>query len=692
MSSAATSTMQSHNCFAYYICTLLLLCQPMTLAAAAAPRVTSGYAIVLSSAPGRNLRWEIQDNPFYQDHTVYIEQTIIKGSPWERLCIGFFERRSQATALLKDLQQIYPGAWIQQASVNNISSTIVTNMATPGSTAKTTAAPKPSPASNIVSNTTKLTEQQLESLMLRARTDFKNKKYDSSIRYLNALTAAGTHRYSQQALELLGLARQRKGQKSHAVDTYEKYLALYPDSDGAARVKQRLAGLMTATSSPTQKLRMSTLEDKDEVTSYGSLSQFYQNNRTSTDDIGTVSTVSQLVSLLDLTTLQSTSRFDHRYQLTADHVYDFIDDKDSSEFRFIETYYEFSYRKTGSSGRIGRQRLQIGGVLKRFDGLSFGYQFNPELRLNVLGGLPAEIDNKTSINQHKTFYGLTFETGTFLEHWNMNLFYLDQQNDGLTDSNSIGTEVRYRDRRKAFFGLIDYDLFYDELNILQFNGNLFFDHGRTAFINAYLHQSPLMSTSNALIGRQEQSIEELKKVLNIEQIYQLARDRTATSETVTVGGSQPLSEDFQLTADITFAHVSETVSSGGVPATPDTGTEYYINTQLVGNSIFKKYDTNILGVRYYETRPSNTISFIANSRFPITRKWRINPRLQYDIRKFIDGRSQQKLRAIFRTDYRYLHKVRFDFEIGYDDVNEDSSSQLSANNNLFFTLGYRWDF
>jgi tetratricopeptide (TPR) repeat protein len=617
---------------------------------------------------------------------------VIKGSPWERLCVGFFGQRNQADSLLKDFQQLYPGAWIQKASTGSISSTIAMNTAALSSTAKTAPAAKPPVTSKTANNTTRLTEQQLDSLMQRARADFKNKDYDSSIRYLNALTATGTHGYSQEALELLGLARQRKGQKSHAADAYDRYLALDPDSDGADRVRQRLAGLMTATSSPAQTLPMSTLEEKDEVTSCGSLSQFYQNNRTSADDIGTISTVSQLISFLDLTTLQRTANFDHRYQLTADHVYDFIDDDDDSEFRFIETYYELSYRQTGSSGRIGRQRLQIGGILKRFDGISFGYQFDPNLRLNVLGGLPVDIDNKTSINQHKTFYGFTFETGTFLEHWSMNLFYFDQRNDGLQESNNIGTEMRYRDSRKAFFGLIDYDLFYDELNILQFNGNLFLDHGRTAFINAYLHQSPLLATTNALIGRQEQSIEELKKVLNIEQIYQLARDRTASSETFTVGGSQPLSEDFQLTADITFAHVSETVSSGGAPATPDTGTEYYINAQLVGNSIFRKYDTNILGVRYYQTDPSDTISFIANARFPITRKWRVNPRLQYDMRNFIDGRSQQKLRAILRTDYRYLNTARFDFEIGYDDVSEDDSSQYLGNSNIFFTLGYRWDF
>jgi maltoporin len=105
-----------------------------------------------------------------------------------------------------------------------------------------------------------------------------------------------------------------------------------------------------------------------------------------------------------------------------------------------------------------------------------------------------------------------------------------------------------------------------------------------------------------------------------------------------------------------------------------------------------EHDTGVFGIRYYSTEPSDTISFIVNTRFPITRLWRINPRLQYDIRKFNDDHSQEKLRALVRTDYQYLKKVRFDVEIGYDATNEENNGVSLGNNNLFFMLGYRWDF
>lgn len=544
----------------------------------------------------------------------------------------------------------------------------------------------------LATSSSTLSEQQLSSLMQRARQDFKSKRYSSAIRYLTAVIAAGETQYSREALELLGQARQRKGQRAHAVDIYQQYLALYPDGEASDRVRQRLAGLLTASRTPREKTRMSTVEEHDEITSYGSLAQTYRSNTAKIDGIGSVETLFQLLTFIDLTTLQRSAKFDHRYQFTSDHAYDFIDSDDNSEFRFIETYYDFSFRKTGSSGRFGRQTLRVGGILQRFDGLSAGYQFTPKMRLNVLGGFPVEIDNKSSINKHKTFYGITFETGTFLQHWDMNLFYFDQQVDGLTDRNSVGTELRYRDKRKSLFSMIDYDIFYKEVNILQLNANILFDHGRAAYMNAFLRKAPLLSTSNALIGQQQRSIEELKQVLNIEQIYQLARDRTANSHTVTIGGSQPLSKKFQLGADITFSRLGDTVASGGVPATVDTGTDYFLSTQLVGNNLLQKYDTGVLGLRYYSTAASDTTSVIINTRFPLSRNWRINPRLQFDIRKFNNGRTQNKLRAILKTDYRYLNKARFDFELGYDKTSEEDNGASLSNNNLFFMLGYRWDF
>jgi len=663
----------------FLLCLLLCLLITDRVNAATASRT---YSIVLASAAGENLKWNFSKNRIFSGRSFYVEKIEINGAKWERLDVGFYSSHEQANSALKKVRKIYPGAWTIQTPPKAKKHIIYT-------------APKDFKGS-IRKNTSSLSEKQLTSLMKRARADLKNKKYSSAIRYLNALVNAGNHKYSSQALELLGLARQRKGQNSHAVTIYERYLKLYPDSKGSVRVRQRLTGLLTAASGPRKKvLMMSDIQDINEVTTFGSLSQFYLSNTAKTDAAASIKTLSQFITFVDVRTTHRTNNFDHRYQFTSDHIFDFINDDDESEFRFIETYYELSYRKTGTSGIIGRQALRIGGLLNRFDGISFGYQFTPDIRLNVLAGFPVDIENKSSINENKKFYGLTFETGTFLKNWNMNLFYFDQNYNDFDDRTSLGTEVYYNNSRQSFFGMIDYDLLFKEINILQFNGNMSFEQGRNIFVNAFMRKTPILSTSSALIGQEETSLDELlaqNPSLNIEQIYQLAKDRTANSQTISAGGSQRLNLNYQASADLTVSRMDSTPASGGVPGTEEIGPDYFVSMQLVGNDLLLDRDTGVLGLRYSNTDPSNTISLIANTRLPITRNWRINPRLQYDIRNLTNNRSQTKIRALIRTDYSYQNKLRFDFEVGYDTTDDSSNGVSLGNDNLFFTLGYRWNF
>ncbi len=671
----------------------LIIIQFIALSDVHAASNSSPYVIVLASAPGTDLKWQPKKSKLLEGRTVYVTRTTVKGKPWERLNLGFFSSRQKAVLVLNDIQNIYPGAWLRQASTGEIKAAsnkaLVVPVSKISAPVKTTTAKKKS----IASNKSTLTDKQLDSLMQRAKTDFKKQDYSQAIRYLTAIITAGDHKYSMEAFELLGLSRQRKGQNAHAAAIYKDYLEKYPTSEDAIRVKQRLSGLITSTQAPRDKINMEADGEKGRMTTYGSFSQFYRSDTAETDDTdGSIRTLSQLITFLDLNTTYQTSGFDQNFRFSADDTYDFLDDDESNSFRFIEMFYDLSSRKSGTSGRVGRQALRIGGILNRFDGISAGYQLTPEMRLNALAGYPVDIDNKTSINKHKTFYGFIFETGTFLEHWDMNLFYFDQDIDGVDDRTSTGTEVRYNDNTKSLFGMIDYDLTFKEVNILQLNANLLFDRGRAAYMNAFLRKTPVLATSNALIGRPESSIEELMETLNIEQIYQLARDRTADSATITFGGSQPISEKFQANADITFSKVGGTEASGGVPATPSTGTDYFFSTQIVGNNLILKRDTGVLGFRYLDTKLSDTYSLIANTRIPVSRNWRINPRLQFDIRKSSDGRTQNKIRALVRTDYRYLNKVRFDFEVGYDDTSEEMNGQSLGTNNLFFLLGYRWDF
>ena len=208
---ASTKMLQRHT-LASFFCTLLLLCKLLISADAEAAGTASQYSIVVSSAPGTNLKWVPKKHSLFEEYTFYVEKTTVKGKPWERLCLGFFSPRSDAVAILKQVQLMYPGAWIQKVSTKNILKTIYSP--TGPITGNSQSASQKKNVNQATGNPSSLTEKQLDSLMQRAKTDFKKKKYSSSIRYLNALVAADNHKYSQEALELLGVTRQRNGQKA----------------------------------------------------------------------------------------------------------------------------------------------------------------------------------------------------------------------------------------------------------------------------------------------------------------------------------------------------------------------------------------------------------------------------------------------------------------------------------------------
>jgi tetratricopeptide (TPR) repeat protein len=666
---------------------LLLFCAVYMNVSHSATTASDVYSIVLASTPGTGNHWRPKDSRLIADHTIYVTQTMVKGSIWERLNLGFFKSRKEAAAYAQKLQSLYPGTWVNKVSSDEVTLATKTAIALP-SIANASAANTPTTRS-----TSGLSDEQLDSMMQRARAEFTNKDYKQAIRYFSAIVSVGESKYSREALELLGLSRYRNGQQAHAVAIYKKYIALYPTGEATERVKQRLAGLLTETAEPKDKLQMTAARPEAESETYGSVSQFYSNNVTTTSDAGSFQTLSRLLTFFDVTNITKSSNYEHRLQFTADDSYDFLNTGNKNEFRFIEMYYDIASRNTGTSARIGRQKLRIGGLLNRFDGASVGYQITRDLRVSLLGGRPVETDDKSTINTHKKFYGGVIETGTFLDHWNMSLYHFKQTVDGIDDHISTGTEVRYRDKSLSAIGLIDYDSLFKVVNLAQFNANILMTGGRSAYMSAFWRKTPVLSASNALIGRTETSIDELLKTLNIEQVYQLARDRSANSQTITLGGSKPLNEKFQVSTDITLSKIGSTAGSGGVPATESTGTDYYLGAQLVTSGLITGKDTTVFGTRYLSTKISDTLSLIVNTRIPIGREWRVNPRLQYDMRKLSDGRRQNKIRALLRTNYRYQRNARFDFEIGYDNTNETSSATAdNSSNNLFYDLGYRYDF
>ena len=554
-------------------------------------------------------------------------------------------------------------------------------------------------------------DEKLLALMEQARQAMAGKDYSTAIGLYTKVLRTPNTPCAQDAQEFLALARERNGQKAHAKAEYDRYLAQYPEGEGATRVKQRVAALTTQRQTPKQKRRAARGTDPYWDV-YGGVSQFYRRNETQfdiTEQPGqNLVTLSGVFSDVDVTARRRSQNHDIRARVTGGHIKDFLEEGPGDRTQLTSAYIEATDLRRDMSVRVGRQTSSSGGVLGRFDGGLFGYRLKPNLKLNAVAGYPVSFsDNSVNTNRH--FYGVNFELGTYADAWDFIPFIIEQQVDGILDRRAVGWETRYFDANKTFLSVIDYDLSYKKLNNLLLLGNWTFPNRLTFNVNVDYRNAPVLTTNNALIGQTSASIEELLLMLDENQVRQLALDHTPTSEAVTVGLSRPITEKLQLSADITMMELSDFIVTdvemidplnppspfeeqlGIIPA---SGKQYFYNLQFIGSSLIKQGDIGILGLRYSDTVNSSTSTVTLNSRFPINQAWRINPRLRVDYRENkMDGGSQFLTLPSVRVDYRARRNLRFELEAGWEVMTRELLDGLEENRSGYFVnLGYRWNY
>ncbi|MGW8321864.1 MAG: hypothetical protein ACWGSD_09970 [Thermodesulfobacteriota bacterium] len=257
----------------------------------------------------------------------------------------------------------------------------------------------------------------------------------------------------------------------------------------------------------------------------------------------------------------------------------------------------------------------------------------------------------------------------------------------------MGGEVRYFHPRRSFFGLVDYDVLFDELNTGLVLGTLVFEDRSTINISLDYRRSPVLTTSNALQGQLTDSLRSLNDIYDDSTLRKLARDRSPISRSASLGVSKPVTEKLQLSGDATISEIGDSRASGGVEAVEGTGIEYSVSFQVTGSSLIKEGDIGIVDLRYFEGHTHKTYSLNLNTRYPVNRAWRINPRVRLDYRlNDRDAGEEISVRPSLRTDYRLGRHLRFELEGGGEWSNEDLPGDTRVSSNYYVTSGYRWDF
>jgi hypothetical protein len=615
------------------------------------------------------------------NHAFYLSEMKIDGRTWYQYRLGFFIDSKKALEKMNALTKDFPLARlirISREEKEGAAERIRSFFAAIPTRDITKPLPKLAPVS----------KDKLKELMKQGSKALSDKKYATAIKLFSRLLRYPENRYSMDAQEFLGFARELKGQVAYSRTEYERYLSLYPESSGADRVRQRLAGLLTARRKPSSGLREARRRAIDAKWKYfGSFSQFYRKHESRLNDEDTRENLSLFDSSLNINARYRSENYDMRSRFIGSDRIDYTGDQKESSGSVSSLYFDVVDLNMDLSTRIGRQSSSKGGVLGRFDGVQLGYQLNDWIKLNAVSGLVVE-DSEKSGNSDKSFSGISADLGTFLNVWDFNVYYV-QQNDGdIVGREAIGSEIRYFHPQRTLFTLIDYDTMFKELNTLLAIGNWRFENKVEVNATVDVRKSPVLTTSNALLGglRTEQNVNELLNSLTEEEIKKLALEQTATSKSFTIGINNPLSNKYQLSNDFS---VSKLTASSISPATDN---EYFYNIQLIGNNVIIDNDSAIFGIRYSDTSTAKTASLSSNIRFPVATKWRINPRYRIDLRKNDDGTNQTVNALSAKFDYRWKRHVSFELDTGGEKSNRKLDATTDRTTSYFFSMGYRYDF
>jgi hypothetical protein len=378
-------------------------------------------------------------------------------------------------------------------------------------------------------------------------------------------------------------------------------------------------------------------------------------------------------------------------RLSAGYAKQFAADAFGDNKRVSLASIEVNDRSLGLLARVGRQVRYQDGILGTLDGIFLSYRLHPGWTLNAAAGYPVE-QTRESVQTRERFESLALAYAPAGRHWDGSLFAAAQQFDGVRDRRAAGFEARYLTSRASLIGFVDYDVSFQSLNVAMLIGTVQLPGRWVVSLDTERRNSPVLTTRNALIGQPDTSLAQLEQSFTLQEIYQLARDRTPTTDDYTVTATAPLGERFHFAATVAASRIGATPSSGGVDAQPSTGLDVTYQVQVYGSSIWSSSDFNILTATYGDTEAGRIEALSASSRFPVGGAWRLGPRLSIDHRDIVfDGSSQITVLPSVLLDYQRGRKL-LQVEIGGQTGRRSATMQTENTRRYYVSLAYRIGF
>ena len=619
------------------------------------------------------------------------------GEQW--LMLGEFAERSQAAAVLHQVQAIQPNALLLEQDQAG-SWQIAQEAGMPQANAldsPSATVPVSEPAEALTSAAA--VERYAETLMQSALAQLTAGNHGAALDTLNRLLNLPPNQQSADAQELIGLTRERLGDTDRARIEYELFLRLYPESDRRARVEERLQKLQTPT--PASAVSPQDKADAASTEVYGSVLQtwFEGNSKVETEttnpldgiiDRSSLSLQDQrsLLSSVDLTFRRRSASTEQRWVVRDAYLASYLEGTDDRN-RLYAAYWDYRDRSLGWSMRLGRQSSQVGGVLGRFDGLQANYEGFADHKLGVVLGRVAD-NGQTEDND---FAGLFAEQRLFDHRFNNQIYVLqNERSGGIRTREAIGDVLSYVGDRITWYGMVDYDTLFSELNIASLQGSWQYMSGGYLSWLLDRRKTPVLDLGNALIGEPVQSLAELMTLLGDEAVMQYARDRTADADGASLSLTYPLAEHWQLGVDVRSYEIGAQPASGSLPASPGTGNVMTVGVQVIGNQLFATRDANVWSLNQIQGDRYEGWSLAYTLLWPATDALTIEPSLRYYQQKDESGITLARWTPTLRLRYQLASRMLLELQYDGEQSLTETDTLSDRLNRQLWSLGYVWEF
>mgnify|MGYP001821807324 CR=1 FL=1 len=533
-----------------------------------------------------------------------------------------------------------------------------------------------------------LEEQNVADLFRQARLAFNAGQYQRTTAIYDKIIASGMEPYVREARIALGVVRAERGQNAQARAQFERYLQDYPQGPERRRVQRLLDDLVArAESRDAEAAPFADREPAWQV--FGSFDQFYLLDQGKLDGRDSETYRSSLLNTANVSWQGRSGDLEVGGRFSGSYDYSFLAERDSPT-RVSYLYLDLADAEGRHEARVGRQRLPGSGVLGYFDGLHYQFHVDEQRAVRYVFGSPMR-STRDGVDQDRLLNGLAVDFNGIDDRWHLSLYSLYQRFDGETDRRALGMEGRYLGDRVTAYSLLDYDTYFDELNIFYLFTNWRVRDGTVASITLDHRRSPSLALSNALYSLGVDDFDDLDTELSRGDLERLAEGRSLIYRSAYASITQQLDERWQLLLD---AGIYSLRDDSGLPDNDGLDSDdWYLYGQITGNSLFKSGDMFSAGLRYTDAERMDATSVLLRGRVPVNDRLRLTPRLRLDFRDRDNGTSQRRLLPSLFTTYRVTKQTSLELEIGAEfSRTEYDHGDAQDDRFLYLRAGYRHDF